>query len=219
MKLMFFHLMPYTKLPDDFAEKYRSVWVDIDPELFDPRDAGGMYNDFIGELEAAAELGFDAVCVNEHHSNGYGLMPSPNLIAATLARNTRDAAICLLGNSLALYNPPTRVAEEMAMLDTLVHGRTAFLAGVATEIRIGETVLGEEAGFENGHRIVFEQPRTADYRASVHDIANYMMDLMTDSNARQRMGQARRKRAVECYDYRVVAAKLLQILHERLGIS
>jgi alkanesulfonate monooxygenase SsuD/methylene tetrahydromethanopterin reductase-like flavin-dependent oxidoreductase (luciferase family) len=123
MKLMFFHLMPYTKLPDDFAEKYRSVWVDVDPNLFDPVEAGGMYNDFIGELEAAAELGFDAVCVNEHHSNGYGLMPSPNLIAATLARNTRDSAICLLGNSLALYNPPMRVAEEMAMLDCMSGGR------------------------------------------------------------------------------------------------
>ena len=36
-----------------------------------------MYNDFMDELEYAAECGFDAVCVNEHHSNGYGLMPCP----------------------------------------------------------------------------------------------------------------------------------------------
>jgi glycosyltransferase involved in cell wall biosynthesis len=109
--------------------------------------------------------------------------------------------------------------KAMAMLDTMVHGKTAFLAGVATEIRICETVLGEEAGFENGHRIIFEAPRTADYRASVHDIANHLMDLMTDPALRQRMGEAGRKRAVACYDYRVVAAQLLQILRERLGIS
>lgn len=109
--------------------------------------------------------------------------------------------------------------KAMAMLDTLQHGRTAFLAGVATEIRIGETVLGEEAGFEDGHRIVFETPRTADYRASVHDIANYMMDLLSDPDLRQRMGMAGRKRAVECYDYRVVAGRLVQILQERLGIK
>ena len=57
----------------------------------------------------------DAVCVNEHHSNGYGLMPSPSLIASSLAR--RPTAICVMGNSLALYNPPTRVAEEFAMID------------------------------------------------------------------------------------------------------
>jgi alkanesulfonate monooxygenase SsuD/methylene tetrahydromethanopterin reductase-like flavin-dependent oxidoreductase (luciferase family) len=115
--------MPYTDLPSDFKEKHASVWVDIDPSLFDAAKANGMYNDFLDELELAAEVGFDGVCVNEHHSNGYGLMPSPNLIAATLTRRTRDAAICVMGNSLALYNPPIRVAEEFAMLDCISGGR------------------------------------------------------------------------------------------------
>ena len=75
------------------------------------------------ELEYAADCGFDAVCVNEHHSNGYGLMPSPNLIASALSRRTTDTAICVMGNSLALYNPPTRVAEEFAMIDVISGGR------------------------------------------------------------------------------------------------
>jgi alkanesulfonate monooxygenase SsuD/methylene tetrahydromethanopterin reductase-like flavin-dependent oxidoreductase (luciferase family) len=123
MKLLWFHLMPYSELPEDFAEKHPSVWVDIDSRLFDPARAHGMYNEFMDELEHAAELGFDGVCVNEHHSNGYGLMPSPNLVAASLARRTRDAAIVVMGNSLALYNPPTRVAEEMAMIDCISGGR------------------------------------------------------------------------------------------------
>ena len=123
MKLCWFHLMPYTELPDDFTEKHASVWVDVDSRLFDPARAHLMYNDFLDELELAAEVGFDGICVNEHHSNGYGLMPSPNLMAAALARRTRDAALVVLGNSLALYNPPTRVAEEMAMLDVLSGGR------------------------------------------------------------------------------------------------
>ena len=52
-------------------------------------------------------------------------MPSPEpdrLRRSRAARTTR--AICVMGNSLALYNPPTRVAEEFAMLD--VHlGRAA----------------------------------------------------------------------------------------------
>ena len=47
-----------------------------------------MYNDFMDEMEFAADCGFDAVCCNEHHSNGYGLMPSPNLIASALSRRT-----------------------------------------------------------------------------------------------------------------------------------
>jgi alkanesulfonate monooxygenase SsuD/methylene tetrahydromethanopterin reductase-like flavin-dependent oxidoreductase (luciferase family) len=123
MKFMWFHLMPYTELPDDFNKKHPSVWVDIHSSLFDPKRAHHMYNDFMDELEYAAECGFDAVCVNEHHSNGYGLMPSPNLIASSLARRTRDTALCVMGNSLALYNPPTRVAEEFAMIDCISGGR------------------------------------------------------------------------------------------------
>jgi alkanesulfonate monooxygenase SsuD/methylene tetrahydromethanopterin reductase-like flavin-dependent oxidoreductase (luciferase family) len=113
----------YTELPDDFRDKNPSVWVDIHSSLFDPRRAHHMYNDFMDELEFAAECGFDAICVNEHHSNGYGLMPSPNLVASSLARRTSDAALCVLGNSLALYNPPTRVAEEFAMIDCISGGR------------------------------------------------------------------------------------------------
>ena len=123
MKFMWFHLMPYTELPDDFREKHPSVWVDIHSSLFDPRRAHHMYNDFMDELEYAAACGFDAICVNEHHSNGYGLMPSPNLIAASLSRRTTNATICVMGNSLALYNPPTRVAEEFAMIDCISGGR------------------------------------------------------------------------------------------------
>ena len=57
MKLLWFHLMPYTRLPDDFAEKHPSVWVDIDSRLFDPAFAHELYNEFMDELEHADRLG------------------------------------------------------------------------------------------------------------------------------------------------------------------
>jgi alkanesulfonate monooxygenase SsuD/methylene tetrahydromethanopterin reductase-like flavin-dependent oxidoreductase (luciferase family) len=82
-----------------------------------------MYNDTLDELEYAAVAGYDGICVNEHHQNAYGFMPSPNIMAASLARRTRDVAIVVLGNSIALYNPPVRVAEEFAMLDCISGGR------------------------------------------------------------------------------------------------
>ena len=123
MKTIWFHLMPYPALPEDFTQQHRSVWVDIDPGLFDPAVAHVAYNDYIDELEHAAACGFDGVGVNEHHANAYGLMPSPNIVAAALARTCPEAAIVLLGNSVALYNPPLRVAEEMAMLDCITGGR------------------------------------------------------------------------------------------------
>ncbi len=123
MKFHWFNLMPWPYLPDDFAQKHRSVWVDVDSRLFDPVKANRVYNDYLDLLEFADELGFDGIGVNEHHQNAYGLMPSPQLMAATLARRTRDASILLLGQSLALYDPPTRVAEEMAMIDCISGGR------------------------------------------------------------------------------------------------
>src|SRR4051794_36798775 len=112
--------MPYPHLPDDFRERYRSVWVDAPAnELYDPVAGHRVYHEYLDQLEFADQLGFDGICVNEHHQNAYGLMPSPNLMASTLARNTRNAKIVVMGNSVALYNPVIRVAEEMAMLDVL----------------------------------------------------------------------------------------------------
>jgi len=104
--------------------------------------------------------------------------------------------------------------RAMAMLDTLVHGETAFLAGVAETIEITGAVLGREAGFEPGHHVVFEKPRVADYRASVPDIAVSMKLLLTDPGLRQRMGEAGRRRAVEHFDYRHVARRLMTVLTE-----
>ncbi len=123
MKFHFFHLMPYPNLPADFRDKYRSVWVDVPSSLFDPAVGHQSYQDYLDELEYADEVGFDGICVNEHHQNAYGLMPSPNLMAAALARRTKRAKLVVMGNSVALYNPPTRVAEEMAMLDVMSGGR------------------------------------------------------------------------------------------------
>ena len=123
MNFNWFHLMPYRFLPDDFPQKYRSVWVDVPSHLFDPEQGHHLYHEFLDEMEYAEQVGFDGICCNEHHSNAYGLMPSPNLIAAALTRRTSRAALIVLGNSLALYNPPIRVAEEFAMLDVISGGR------------------------------------------------------------------------------------------------
>ncbi|MBZ5638826.1 MAG: glycosyltransferase family 4 protein [Acidobacteriia bacterium] len=109
--------------------------------------------------------------------------------------------------------------NAMAMRDTLVHGETALLAGVAQEIRISETIAGEEAGFEPGHRVKFAAPRVVDYRASVRDIADHLRVLLNDPGLRKRMGEAGRKRAVQKYDSLVVAQQLVEILRSKLGIS
>jgi glycosyltransferase involved in cell wall biosynthesis len=114
---------------------------------------------------------------------------------------------------------PVLGINAMAMTETLIHGETALLAGVAMEVWLRETILGKDEGYENGHRIVFENPRAADYRASVHDIADYLLQLMTDAVLRERLGMAGRRRATESFDYRVVARRFVQAVQERLQIS
>ena len=109
--------------------------------------------------------------------------------------------------------------KAMAMLDTLVHGETALLAGVAQEISVSEATVGQEAGFEAGHRVKFATPRTVDYRASVKDIADHLRLLLNDPALRRTMGAAGRKRAVEKYDYLAVAKQFVGILQSKLGIE
>ena len=76
MKFTWFNLMPWPHLPDDFRQKNKSVWVDIDPKLYDPTRGHDVYNEYLDMLEYADTLGFDGLGVNEHHQNAYGLMRS-----------------------------------------------------------------------------------------------------------------------------------------------
>src|SRR5260370_42121358 len=125
MKFHSFAAGTYPHLPADYRERYRSAWVTAPAHLGDPRKVGETYRMFIRLMQVADQVGFDGLTVNEHHQTPLAMSPSPNLLAASLATTTNNAAITIVGNSLALYNPPTRVAEEYAYLDCLSGGRLA----------------------------------------------------------------------------------------------
>jgi len=135
VKFSFFHLMPYPYLPDDFDEKYESSALTYPNANFDPQLGAALYARYLDELEYADKLGFDGIAVNEHHQSAYGLMPSPNLMAAALARRTERARIMVLGNAIGIRGNPLRVAEEIAMLDLLSGGRvdSGFVRGIGWE--------------------------------------------------------------------------------------
>src|ERR671922_2349290 len=123
MQFFAFHLMPWDRLPADFATKYESAWTWLPNSIYDPRHGHELYNRYLDELCLADELGFDGVCVNEHHQNAYGTMPSPNLMGAYIAARTERIPIGIIGNALPLHANPLRVAEEVAMLDVISGGR------------------------------------------------------------------------------------------------
>ena len=173
----------------------------------------------LADLQLATHLGIEKNVVYTTSRISRNFMPYLMAACDIYAAPSRLEGFGMLQVEANACGKPVIGIKAMGMLDTLVHKQTAFLASVAQEVRLKETILGTDQGCQEGHRVVFKRPRTADYRASVHDIANYLMELMGDQQLRQKMGAAGRKRVVEHFDYRVVARRFVQIVGERLGIS
>src|SRR5437016_3673434 len=79
LQFYYFHLMPWPYLPEDFETRYESAWVTLPNALYDPERGHALYHRYLDELVAAERWGWDGICVNEHHQNAYGTMPSPNI--------------------------------------------------------------------------------------------------------------------------------------------
>jgi alkanesulfonate monooxygenase SsuD/methylene tetrahydromethanopterin reductase-like flavin-dependent oxidoreductase (luciferase family) len=103
--------------------------------MFDRRLGKDLYEGYLALYRRADELGFDGICVAEHHSGKTGIDPSPNLMASVLAKQTNHARIVVMGNCLPLHGHPIRLAEELAMVDILSDGRltSGFIRGNARE--------------------------------------------------------------------------------------
>ena len=170
------------------------------------------------DLELAKHLGIDKNVIYATSRVSRNFMPYLMAACDIYAGPSRLEGFGMTQVEAGACGKPVIGMKAMGMLDTLVHGQTAFLAEVANEVRITERTFGKEEGYEHAHRIVFGRPQTADYRASVHDIADYLLSLMRDEKLRQKMGEAARNRVVEKFDYRIVARDFVQIVSERLEI-
>ncbi|MFM9882827.1 MAG: LLM class flavin-dependent oxidoreductase, partial [Burkholderiales bacterium] len=125
--------------------------------FYDPKKGHLLYNRYLDELEYGETLGFDGLCVNEHHQNAYGIMPSPIVTAAALARKTTKARIAILGSALPLRTHPLTVAEDHAMIDNITGGRliSGFVRGIGAEYHsfgVNPTVSHER--FHEAHDLI-----------------------------------------------------------------
>ncbi len=139
MKVLNFTLMPYRSMDVATSKEHRSAWVVLPNSFYDPEKGAHDYESYIDLLAQSEPLGFDGVCVNEHHQTAYGLMPAPNLIASALIQRTKRIKIAVLGRALPLVNNPINIAEEFAMLDNMSRGR--IIAGFVR----GKTGIGISA--------------------------------------------------------------------------
>ncbi len=106
----------------------------VPPGAYDPTSGADAYRGMIERARFVKELGFDWISLSEHHYSPRILTPSPPLSAAYIASQVEDIKIALLGPIVPVSNP-IRVAEELAMLDTMHPGRFVFglLRGTTNE--------------------------------------------------------------------------------------
>lgn len=100
----------------------------MEKKYFKPEVAVRTYREHLDAWVELERMGFDGVGFNEHHVTPYGLMNSPNLLAASAAQRTSKLKLLMYGNLLPIHDP-LRLAEEIAMLDCLSDGR--IICGVA----------------------------------------------------------------------------------------
>jgi alkanesulfonate monooxygenase SsuD/methylene tetrahydromethanopterin reductase-like flavin-dependent oxidoreductase (luciferase family) len=129
MKASFFCTNSYMS-----GEAFRYQGWPTPPALF--RSEVGLRSvDFaLEQAKLADELGFDWVSCSEHHYTPLLQTPNANVFAAALSQVVRRAKIAVLGPLVSMNNP-VRIAEELAMLDQLSHGRLVvlFLRGTPNE--------------------------------------------------------------------------------------
>ena len=128
MKVSFFETVRYRS-----PQPLPSEWP-VASGAYDPAAGAEAYRAMLERLEYVEELGFDWVSVSEHHYSPRILTPAPIVSAAYIAARVHRIKIALLGPIVPQSNP-VRVAEEIAMLDTLAQGRliVGLLRGTANE--------------------------------------------------------------------------------------
>jgi alkanesulfonate monooxygenase SsuD/methylene tetrahydromethanopterin reductase-like flavin-dependent oxidoreductase (luciferase family) len=155
MRVFVFDLLPYGEHLEHLKVGRELPWP-LPRRHFKPDVAVRTYEEHLTAWEAMDRIGFDGVGFNEHHTSPYGLMNSPNLMAASAAQRTQRIKLLIYGNLLPLHDP-LRLAEELAMLDCLSNGRivSGFARGIPREHNVYKVPLRDSrARFEEAWEII-----------------------------------------------------------------
>jgi alkanesulfonate monooxygenase SsuD/methylene tetrahydromethanopterin reductase-like flavin-dependent oxidoreductase (luciferase family) len=130
MEVFVFDLLPYSEHLDHLRVNGELPWP-LPKKYFKAEVAARTYEEHLSAWEEMETLGYDGVVFNEHHTSPYGLMNSPNLLAAAASQRTKRLKLAMYGNLLPIHDP-LRLAEELAMLDCMSNGR--IISGLARGI-------------------------------------------------------------------------------------
>jgi alkanesulfonate monooxygenase SsuD/methylene tetrahydromethanopterin reductase-like flavin-dependent oxidoreductase (luciferase family) len=156
VKVFVFDLLPYGENLEHLKNGATELPWPLERRFFKPEVAVRTYAEHLDAWEELDKLGYDGVGFNEHHTSPYGLMNSPNLLAASAAQRTKKLKLLIYGNLLPVHEP-LRLAEELAMLDCLSNGRiiSGFARGIPREHNVYNVPLSESrARFEEAWEII-----------------------------------------------------------------
>ncbi|VVB77669.1 Trehalose synthase [uncultured archaeon] len=114
---------------------------------------------------------------------------------------------------------PVIAIDRGGTAETVVHGKTGFLAHAAEEVKLTEEWAYPSMGFSSRQIIKFDKPKIFGYRADVNDLAKYTLMLLKDAKLREEMGRAAREHAVKNFDYKVTSKKMLDVIKDKLQLE
>jgi alkanesulfonate monooxygenase SsuD/methylene tetrahydromethanopterin reductase-like flavin-dependent oxidoreductase (luciferase family) len=126
----------------------------IEMQISEPTraDEAKLFHDCLQQATLADELGYHCVWAVEHHGlYEYSHSSAPEVFLAAVAARTRRIRV---GHGVTLtphrYNHPIRIAERIAALDILSHGRVNWGSGKSSS-------LVEQQAFETDPKMLHEQ--------------------------------------------------------------
>jgi alkanesulfonate monooxygenase SsuD/methylene tetrahydromethanopterin reductase-like flavin-dependent oxidoreductase (luciferase family) len=132
-----------------------------------------LYDEVDRRFGVADELGYDTVFTNEHHFTDYTVCPDTMVLLAYVAARTERIR---LGTSVIVlpWHQPIRIAEQIAMVDVLSHGRVLPGLGRGTAIHEHEGLNSDPEESRDRFREAVEVMRLAftgepfDYEGPFH---------------------------------------------------
>ena len=111
---------------------------------------------------------------------------------------------------------PVLSVDAMGIQETVIHRETGFLARPAKWVSITEGEVGPSIGYPETRIVKFDEPKVIAVRASVDDLVEQLLRLLTDEKLVARIALAARVHAEKAFDYRDVAKQVVTTIRQRL---
>ena len=180
-------------------------------------------------------------CARDHHKEEVALIKElgldPNKIIYVEDDFHHDFMPYLL-NAADIYAGPSRLEgfgmiqmeamacgipvvsiDAMGPKDTIIHGKTGFLAKVGSTVDLTEEWVSKEMGFKEVFRMKFDKPKTLAYRADPDDLAKYTLELLSDDKLREKIGKQAAQHALDNFQYQNLAKRCIDLIKTKLNIS